>query len=155
MLYSNRTNRRTTVDTTQERSVDTLITVDLRSRTPIYEQLVSAITEDVLSGRLKAGEQLPSVRQLASTLAINPNTVQKAFAALEAKGILCCLPGRGNFVTSDTAALQKQEADKTKEALIEAITRAQEAGLDEASVLAAVKAVYQAEANKQKGDDPF
>ena len=83
MLYSNRTNRSNTVDTTQERSVDTLITVDLRSRTPIYEQLVSAITEDVLSGRLKAGEQLPSVRQLASTLAINPNTVQKAFAALD------------------------------------------------------------------------
>ena len=129
--------------------MDTLITVDLRSRTPIYEQLVASITEDVLSGRLQAGEQLPSVRQLASTLAINPNTVQKAFAALEAKGILCCLPGRGNFVTSDTAALQKQAADKTKEALTEAITRAREAGLDEETVLAAVRAVYD-----KKGEIP-
>ena len=129
--------------------MDTLITVDLRSRTPIYEQLVASITEDVLSGRLQAGEQLPSVRQLASTLAINPNTVQKAFAALEAKGILCCLPGRGNFVTSDTAALQKQAADKTKEALTEAIARAREAGLDEETVWAAVRAVYD-----KKGEIP-
>ncbi len=132
--------------------MNTLITVDLRSRTPIYEQLITAITDDVLAGRLQAGEQLPSVRQLASALAINPNTVQKAFTALEARGILSCLPSRGNFITSNIEALQKQAADNTRKALITAIEKARDAGVDAATVLAAVNAVYGV--NTEKGDLP-
>lgn len=131
-----------------------MITVDLRSRTPIYEQLIDSITEEVLSGRLGAGEQLPSVRVLASTLAINPNTVQKAFSALEARGILSCLPGRGNFVTSDTAALQREAADKARAALITAIAHARDAGLDLPDVLAAAKSVYQEKTDPEKGEIP-
>lgn len=151
MLYSNCTTQSNTVDAETERSVEPLITVDLRSRTPIYEQLITAITEDVLSGRMQAGEQLPSVRALASALAINPNTVQKAFAALEAQGILYCLPGKGNFVTSDTAALQKKAADRAEAALMEALERAKEAGLDKATALGAVRTVYQKKATDKKG----
>ena len=60
-----------------------MITVDYKDRRPIYEQLTANITELALSGELQPDEQLPSVRQLASQLGINPNTISKAYSELE------------------------------------------------------------------------
>ena len=65
-----------------------VITVDTRDRKPIYEQLTDNIRNLVLQGVLQPNEQLPSVRSLAVDLAINPNTIQKAYAELERQGIL-------------------------------------------------------------------
>lgn len=79
-----------------------LITVDPRSRTPIYEQLVQKVKSLVYSGELKADEPMPSVRSLAAELAINPNTIQRAYAALEKDGIIYSLPARGSFVSANT-----------------------------------------------------
>ncbi|GMQ57584.1 GntR family transcriptional regulator [Vallitalea sediminicola] len=75
-----------------------MIHIDLRSREPIYEQLVTNIKELIFSGILQPDEKLPSVRELASQLTINPNTIQKAYKELENLGYIYSARGRGNFV---------------------------------------------------------
>lgn len=90
--------------------------LDLRSRAPIYEQLAEKIKELIVNNVLKADEQLPTVRVLASQLTVNPNTVQKAYRELEYRGYIYSLPGKGNFVRAavpqqNTARLQALESD--------------------------------------------
>ncbi|MGI6435968.1 MAG: GntR family transcriptional regulator [Syntrophomonadaceae bacterium] len=72
--------------------------LDLRSRIPVYEQLVEKIIELIINDVLKADQQLPSVRVLSGQLTINPNTIQKAYRELEHRGYIYSLPGKGSFV---------------------------------------------------------
>ncbi|WP_456271326.1 GntR family transcriptional regulator [Bacillus sp. AK031] len=72
--------------------------LDLRSRKPIYEQLVEKLKEMIINEVLKVDEQLPSVRTLAGELTINPNTIQKAYRELETQGYIYSVKGRGSFV---------------------------------------------------------
>ncbi|CAM4018700.1 GntR family transcriptional regulator [Mesobacillus thioparans] len=72
--------------------------LDLRSRKPIYEQLVDKMKELIIHEVLKPDEQLPSVRQMAQQLTINPNTIQKAYRELETQGFIYSLKGKGSFV---------------------------------------------------------
>ena len=72
--------------------------LDVRSRKPIYEQLVDKLKELIMNEILKPDEQLPSVRTLAQELTINPNTIQKAYRELEAQGFIYSLKGKGSFV---------------------------------------------------------
>jgi GntR family transcriptional regulator len=72
--------------------------LDLRSRKPIYEQLVDKMKELIINEVLKPDEQLPSVRQMAQQLTINPNTIQKAYRELEIQGFIYSLKGKGSFV---------------------------------------------------------
>ena len=69
--------------------------LDVRSRKPIYEQLVDKLKELIMNEILKPDEQLPSVRTLAQELTINPNTIQKAYRELEAQGFIYSLKGKG------------------------------------------------------------
>ena len=84
--------------------------IDLQSRTPIYEQLCKKITELILKGELKAGDKIPSVREMAKELGVNPNTVSKAFGILEREKIIYSLAGRGSFVADIGSAGLKQKA---------------------------------------------
>lgn len=77
------------------------IFLDYHSRTPIYEQIEEQIAGLVSSGVLKANEQLPSLRQLSSELAININTIKRAFSELEAKGITYSVAGKGIFISGN------------------------------------------------------
>ncbi|MFC0272910.1 GntR family transcriptional regulator [Metabacillus herbersteinensis] len=72
--------------------------LDVRSRKPIYEQLVDKIKEAIIHKILKPDEQLPSVRMLSSELTVNPNTIQRAYRELEQQGYLYSIKGKGNFV---------------------------------------------------------
>lgn len=81
-----------------------VITVDTRSRKPVYEQLIDNIRENVLLGNIAPGEQLPSVRSLAGELCINPNTIQRAYNELERMNFLVSVPGRGSFISDDLSA---------------------------------------------------
>ncbi|APH06366.1 GntR family transcriptional regulator [Bacillus weihaiensis] len=74
--------------------------LDVRSRKPIYEQLVDKIKELIISGILTPDEQLPSVRVLSGQLTVNPNTIQRAYRELEAQGYLYSIKGKGNFVSA-------------------------------------------------------
>lgn len=88
------------------------LTIDLKDRRPIYEQLIDQIMDLVLHGVMQPGEQLPSVRALASELAINPNTIQKAYAELERRGITYSVPGRGSFVSPDLDVVTEEHKNR-------------------------------------------
>ncbi len=75
-----------------------MIRIDQRSRVPIYEQIQQSVEELILTGIYTADDQLPSVRTLAADLAINPNTIQKAYHLMERQGLIYSLPGRGSFI---------------------------------------------------------
>lgn len=72
--------------------------LDMRSRKPIYEQLVDKMKELIMNEVVKPDEQLPSVRTLATELTINPNTIQKAYRELETQGFIYSIKGKGSFV---------------------------------------------------------
>lgn len=86
-----------------------MLGINLNNSAPIYEQLTSKIEYLVLNGLLEPNESLPSVRELATHLAINPNTVQKAYAYLEQIGVTYSVNGKGRFVTGDVEALRKRK----------------------------------------------
>ena len=77
-----------------------MFSVDLTSRTPIYEQIYKKIVGLILSGVLTENEQLPSVRSLAKSTGVNPNTVAKAYQELERNGVIYSVPGRGSFISA-------------------------------------------------------
>ena len=73
-------------NTQREEAPNVMITIDYKDRRPLYQQLMEKIEELALNGLIQADEQLPSVRSLAVELAINPNTIQRAYGELEKKG---------------------------------------------------------------------
>ena len=81
-----------------------VFTVDPQSGVPIYLQIIEQIKRSVALGILQAGEQLPTVKQLALDLTINPNTVARAYRDLERDTVIETAPGRGSFVRSGPAA---------------------------------------------------
>lgn len=85
--------------------------LDYRDSRPIYLQLVDRLRREILEGILGEGERLPSVRELAAQLAINPNTIQRAYRELEAQDWVVSIPGKGTFVrnvANPGAARQRQ-----------------------------------------------
>ncbi len=74
-----------------------MISLNYRDPRPIYEQLEEKLRRLILSGAIGEGEKLPSVRELASQLAINPNTIQRAYRELEQNGFIYSVPGKGSF----------------------------------------------------------
>ncbi len=75
-----------------------MVTINKNSSRPYYEQLVIGIKEEILQGILEAGDQIPSVRDMAKQLLMNPNTVSKAYKVLEAEQVLVTVKGKGTFV---------------------------------------------------------
>lgn len=94
-----------------------MILIDYKSRKPIYEQIIDNMKQLVVSGALKRDEQIPSVRQLAQELAINPNTIQKAYGELERQGVIYSLKGRGSFVGSSLQELRNIQQNERLEEL--------------------------------------
>ena len=74
-----------------------MISLNYRDSRPIYEQIRDGLRKLIVTGALGADEKLPSVRALAAQLAINPNTIQRAYEALEREGYLCTVAGKGSF----------------------------------------------------------
>lgn len=89
-----------------------MIRLNYRDASPIYEQIKNGLKRLIVSGALKEGEKLPSVRSLAMELAINPNTIQKAYNELENEGYIYSVPGKGSFASGDI-----KEDEKRKEEL--------------------------------------
>ena len=118
-----------------------MFSIDLRSRVPIYEQLVQNITEQVVKNVLLPDEPLPSVRNLARDLGINPNTVQKAYHELEQRGIIYHSAGRGSFVapTDELAdAMTAQHIQQLEQQLI----AAHRAGVSKQAVIELLEKLY-------------
>ncbi len=106
-----------------------MIQVDLRSRTPLYLQIVQNIKTNIISGDLQADEKLPSVRELSAELVINPNTIQKAFRMLEQEGFLYSLPGKGNYVMELKTAKVKEQQERVLKEIAAAVEKAYRLGL--------------------------
>ena len=85
-----------------------MLTLDHRDSRPIYEQVQDGLRKLMVSGILAEGEKLPSVRALAAQLAINPNTIQRAYEALEQDGYVYSVPGKGSF------AAGREEIDRNR-----------------------------------------
>ena len=119
-----------------------VITVDIRSRTPIYEQLCDNIRRCIVSGQIAPGSQLPSVRSLAGELAINPNTIQKAYGELERQGIISSLPGRGSFVPDDIGGIFDIDRKRILTAVERDLTEARDAGITKETAAGLVEAVW-------------
>ena len=83
------------------------IRIDNASGRPVYQQIINHIKRDIALGRLDTDEKLPTVRQLAAQLAINPNTIAKAYRQLEQEGIIVTKPGAGAFVANLDSNLSK------------------------------------------------
>ncbi len=88
-----------------------MLHLNYRDPRPIYEQIRAQLQKMILSGAMLPGEKLPSVRDLAAQLAINPNTIQRAYRELESTGYILSIAGKGSFVAETASILtQKQEA---------------------------------------------
>ena len=83
-----------------------MLNLDYRDARPIYEQVRDGLRRLMVTGVIREGEKLPSLRTLASSLAINPNTIQRAYEALEAEGYLYSVPGKGSFAAPHTGVDQ-------------------------------------------------
>ncbi|MHC4494372.1 MAG: GntR family transcriptional regulator [Planctomycetota bacterium] len=83
------------------------IRIDNASGRPVYQQIIDQIKRDIALGRLIKDEKLPTVRQLARQLAINPNTIAKAYRQLEQEGIIVTKPGAGAFVANLDSSLSR------------------------------------------------
>ena len=123
-----------------------MVHLDYRDARPIYAQLISGFQEQILSGILQPGDKLPSVRELAGQLAINPNTIQRAYRELEQGGWIATVAGKGCFVCDVPQKEEKKDwlaqFDKAVKALLdsgmtreELIKRLEEGGNENAGSL--------------------
>lgn len=107
------------------------IIISNASGKPIYEQITAQIKELILTGDLKPGEQLPSIRALANALAISAITTKRAYADLETAGFIESVPGKGSFVTGGNLELLREERLRKIEGLLqEAVDEARYVGLE-------------------------
>jgi len=106
------------------------IKVDINDNTPVYEQIVAQLKYAIATGTQQPGEALPSVRQLAAEILVNPNTVARAYRELDAQGIVEARSGVGLFVTQEAPAICQRERKAMVSAKIaQALREALQAGL--------------------------
>lgn len=99
-----------------------MISLNYRDSRPIYEQIEDGLRKLIVTGAIKADDRLPSVRALATQLAINPNTIQRAYNELEGEGYIYSVPGKGSFAAGNTgaeAARRQELMEKIRELLAE------------------------------------
>jgi GntR family transcriptional regulator len=117
-----------------------VLTVDPGSGVPIYLQIIEQVKRSVALGALQSGEQLPTVKQLALDLTINPNTVARAYRDLERDQVIETAPGRGSFVRQNGAeeTVRAAATDVARGAVDAALREAKSLGLTRADVRATV-----------------
>ena len=111
-----------------------MLQIDAKARKPIYEQLIDNIKDLIVQGVWPRDTQLPSVRQLASDLAINPNTIQKAYSELERQGIIYSLKSKGSFVASSVEELRSSKKEELLQQLEQQVAELERLGLTRVEV---------------------
>lgn len=123
---------------------------DLDSDRPIYAQLLERIQLQIVSGAYGPGDKLPSVRELAATASVNPNTMQKAFAELERSGLIITRRTSGRFVTEDTQMITQIRTDLAREEINAFILKMKGLGFDSQDIIRLLEA---ASSETKKGDE--
>ena len=113
------------------------ININYHDPRPIYEQVRDGLRTLIVSGALAGGEKLPSVRELASQLAINPNTIQRAYRALEQEGYLYSVPGKGSFAAA-RSEIDIQRRDKLLHTLDETVRELNYLGVTREALIARI-----------------
>ena len=93
-----------------------MLTLNYRDSRPIYGQIKDGLRRMIVTGALEPDEKLPSIRSMAVDLAINPNTIQRAYAELEAEGFIYSVPGKGSFAAKGSDAVRCVESDPVRQA---------------------------------------
>lgn len=117
-----------------------MILIDYRDKRPIYEQVIERFETLILNGGLEPNSQLPSVRQLAVELALNPNTVQRAYAELERMGYIYSIKGRGSFV-QDAESLQRKKREYLYHILKDSVRSCRTAGMSREDIRAQMEQI--------------
>lgn len=123
--------------------------IDLQSRTPIYEQLYKRVVSMTVKQELHGGDKLPSVRELAKELGVNPNTVSKAFQMLERDGMINSVPGKGSFISGDNAAAIRRNALVDFECAVDVAIAS---GLSGEDMISSVNSAVSRHGNMPSGD---
>src|SRR2546426_8579384 len=124
--------------------------LDLRSGVPVYRQIIDQVLAGIASGRLTNGDQLPTVRQLAVDLSINPNTVIRAYRELEIRGFLDTHQGSGTFITSQPVEQDDDERRRKLDMIVsDSIARAGADGFTAKQVLERLKEFMAEQKNKR------
>ena len=115
-----------------------MVHLDYRDARPIYVQIIDGLKEQISAGVLGPGDKLPSVRELAASLTINPNTIQRSYRQMEMEGWIVTVPGKGCFVCSD-----ERLAEEEKKQLLAAFDLATESllafGISRDTLIARIK----------------
>ncbi len=116
--------------------------IDVMSRKPVYEQLINQMERFILTGVMHQDDQIPSVRSLSVELAVNPNTIQKAYSELDRRGITYSVPGRGSFVAAGAAErIGERRRSKLKE-FIALVSELALAGIKKEEIIACVEEAF-------------
>ena len=115
-----------------------MIILDYQDRRPIYEQITERFRTLIYQGALPAGSRLPSVRQLAMELSINPNTIQRAYMTLEQEGLIYPVKGKGNFV-AETSLIQEKSKEDFRKDFKGLIKKGIQTGITEEEMLSMVR----------------
>ncbi|MCM1569199.1 MAG: GntR family transcriptional regulator [Roseburia sp.] len=121
---------------------------NLDSDRPIYAQLVERMQRQIVSGSYAPGARLPSVRELAAVAAVNPNTMQKAFAELERSGLIITQRTNGRTVTEDTELISSIRQNLGKNHMDEFLGKMKELGFCKEDILAFIENSYEGEAKE-------
>ncbi|MDO5518953.1 MAG: GntR family transcriptional regulator [bacterium] len=117
--------------------------IDIMSRTPVYEQIISQLENFVLTGIMNAGDKIPSVRNLSATLSINPNTIQKAYSELDNRGIIYSVPGKGCFIHEEAKSRIMKAKQSELVELVEKMKQLKLAGISKSQVLECVQMIFE------------
>lgn len=118
-----------------------MIVLDYRDKRPLNEQVAEKLMNLIVQGVLHPGERLPSVRNLAVYLSVNPNTVQRAYASLEEKGYITTITGRGNYV-SDESRWKEGYNEEILSELKNVLKQVKNAGIKKEEALRCVREIY-------------
>lgn len=106
-----------------------MIHLDLHDPRPMYEQVVEQVEKLVARGVWQADDKVPSVRQMAMELSLNPNTVQKAYSELLGRGVIYSVKGKGNFVSNNREKIKETKLMEIREEIRQLLSRARELGI--------------------------
>lgn len=116
--------------------------VDMRSPVPIYKQIKRNIYEIIMKGELKNGEMLPSIRDLASSIRVNPNTVVRAYREMENEGTVMARQGMGYIITTSKKNIKKMILDELKKDLTDYLVKYRKLGLSIEEVLEVTESIW-------------
>ncbi|WP_410771496.1 GntR family transcriptional regulator [Fontibacillus sp. BL9] len=121
------------------------MTVEFDNNLPIYMQIMDYIKREIVTGRLKAGDKIPSVREMAAELQINPNTVQRTFQELEREAVVETKRGLGRYVTSEENKIMTIKKEMAGDLLERFIKGMQELGFSSEDIAAIVAEAVKSE----------